>query len=54
MDEVPVAALAPLLVLAAGWVAWCWWDIAHRPVCHLPKWVWALVCVVPIPIGGVV
>jgi len=54
MDEVPVAALAPLVVLVVGWVAWCWWDIAHGPVRHLPKWVWALICVVSVPIGGIV
>jgi hypothetical protein len=54
MDEIPVAALAPLVVLALGWIGWCWWDIAHHPVRHLPKWAWALVCVVSIPLGGVV
>jgi Phospholipase_D-nuclease N-terminal len=54
MDEVPVAALAPLVVLVVGWVAWCCWDIAHGPVRHLPKWVWALICVVSVPLGGVV
>jgi hypothetical protein len=54
MDEVPVAALAPLVALAFGWVAWCWWDIAHHPVRHLPKWVWALICMASVPLGGVV
>jgi len=54
MDEVPVAALAPLVVLALGWVGWCWWDIAHRPVRYLPRWVWALICAVSVPVGGIV
>jgi hypothetical protein len=54
MDEVPVAALAPLVALVLGWVAWCWWDIARRPVRYLPKWAWALICVVSVPLGGVV
>jgi hypothetical protein len=52
--EVPVAALAPLVVLALAWVAWCWWVIAHRPVRYLPKWVWALICAASVPLGGVV
>jgi phospholipase D-like protein len=54
MDEVPVAALAPLVVLALAWVVWCWWDIAHGQVRYLPKWAWVLVCVVSVPLGGIV
>jgi hypothetical protein len=53
LSDVPVAALAPVVVLLLGWVIWCWWDIARGPVRHLPKWAWALICVVSIPLGGI-
>jgi hypothetical protein len=54
VSDVPLAALAPLVVLAAAWVGWCLWDIANGPVKHLPRWAWALICVASIPLGGVI
>jgi hypothetical protein len=49
------AALVPLALLALAFVVYCWVDIARaRQVKHLPKWVWALICVVSIPVGGIV
>lgn len=54
MNDVPIAALAPLVVLALTWVAWCWWDISRGPVLHLPKWAWALICVLSVPLGGMI
>ena len=50
----PIAALAPLLVLAAGWVAYCLVDLRRSSVRHLPKWGWALVIVLSVPLGGIV
>jgi hypothetical protein len=54
VDGVPVAALAPIVVLVLAWVAWCWWDIVRGPVRYLPKWAWALICVASVPVGGIV
>jgi hypothetical protein len=49
------AALVPLLVLALAFVVYCWVDIARAArVRHLPKWAWALICVLSIPVGGIV
>jgi hypothetical protein len=50
-----IAALAPLVVLAAAFVAYCLVDLTRaQEVHHLPKWAWALVCVLSVPVGGIV
>lgn len=51
--SVPVAALAPIVLAAAGFAGYCLYDLSRSPVRHLPKWVWALLCVVSIPLGGI-
>jgi len=50
----PIAALVPLILLAAGWVAYGWWDLSKSQVQYLPKWGWALVIALSVPLGGVV
>ena len=53
--DIPWAALAPLLLLAAGFVVWVLVDIARADeVAHLPKWAWAILTLVSIPLGGIV
>ena len=53
--RIPVAALAPVLVLSLIFVIYCWYDIAKAPsVRALPKWAWALISVASVPIGGIV
>ncbi|MGI5246595.1 PLDc N-terminal domain-containing protein [Dactylosporangium sp. CA-139066] len=52
--SVPVAAIIPLAVIALGFVAYCLYDLSRSPVRYLPKWVWAIICLVSIPLGGVV
>jgi hypothetical protein len=48
-------ALAPLLLLALGFVVWVLVDIARaEQVQHLPKWGWAIISVISIPVGGIV
>ena len=48
------AALAPLLLLALAFVIWCWVDISRSEVRYLPKWLWGIICVISIPLGGIV
>jgi hypothetical protein len=48
------AAIAPLIVLSVGFVVFCLVDIARHDVKYIPKWVWALICVASIPVGGIV
>ena len=54
MSEINVAALAPLFIIALGFVVYCWVDISRSEVRHLPKWLWRLIAVVSIPLGGIV
>lgn len=53
MDGISWAALAPILALALAFVAWCWVDISRHEVRYLPKWLWAVICLVSIPLGGI-
>jgi hypothetical protein len=50
--EVPVAALAPIVVLLALFVGYCLLDLARHDVRGMPKWAWALICLVSVPLGG--
>ena len=50
----PVAAVVPLVVVAAAFVGFCLVDLARAQVRYLPKWAWALICVVSVPLGGVI
>lgn len=55
VTDVPWAALAPLILLAVGFVVWVLVDIIRaESVQHLPKWAWAVISVVSIPLGGIV
>lgn len=47
------AALAPVVVLVVAFVAYCLVDITRHDVRHLPKWAWAAICVLSVPLGGI-
>jgi ABC-2 type transport system ATP-binding protein len=51
-----MAVAAPLiLVVAVGFAAFCLFDLVRIPEArYLPKWVWALIICVSIPLGGIV
>lgn len=53
-DEIPWAAILPLIVLAVGFVAYCLVDVARSEVRHLPKWAWAAICILSVPLGGII
>jgi hypothetical protein len=53
-QSVPWAALAPIAVLAVAFAGYCLFDLSRSDVRYLPKWAWAVVCVVSIPVGGIV
>ena len=46
-------ALLPLVLLAVAFVGYCLYDLSRSSVQHLPKWAWALLCVVSVPVGGI-
>ena len=46
--------LVPFLPAAAGFAAFCLADLARaRQVRYLPKWGWAIACLIQIPLGGI-
>jgi hypothetical protein len=50
-----MAAAIPLIVVAVLFEIYCLYDLARvRSVRYLPKWAWAIVCVISIPLGGIV
>jgi hypothetical protein len=52
---VSLAALVPVIVIGAGFVVFCLVDLARaQQVRYLPKWAWALVCLVSVPLGGII
>ncbi|GAB2513086.1 hypothetical protein [Nocardia heshunensis] len=54
MSNIPVAALVPLVVVAVGFVGFCWYDLSRTRVKYLPKWAWAILCLISIPLGGII
>lgn len=47
-----VLVLAVLLI--AGWEIFCLADLVRADrVRFLPRWIWAVVCLVQIPVGGI-
>jgi hypothetical protein len=52
--DVPWAALVPVILIVLAFVVYCLVDLARSPVRYLPKWAWALICLVSVPIGGIV
>lgn len=43
---------APIVVVAVAFVAYCLNDMRSSDVRWVPKWAWALFCVLSIPLGG--
>ena len=51
MREVAIAA--PVVLVLLGFVGFCLFDLKRTDrVRWLPKWGWAIVCVISIPLGG--
>ena len=50
-----VAALAPIVVVGLAFAAYCVVDVVRSPATlYLPKWAWAALCLVSIPLGGII
>jgi Phospholipase_D-nuclease N-terminal len=52
--DIPWAALLPLVLLLVAFVGYCLVDLARCEVRYLPKWAWAVICLVSVPVGGLV
>jgi hypothetical protein len=52
---VNAAAVAPIVVVAAGFEVFCLVDLFRTAeVRYLPRWAWAIICLISIPLGGIV
>jgi flagellar biosynthesis protein FliQ len=48
------AALVPLLVAILAFVIFCLVDVIRsQNVRYLPRWVWAIICLISMPWGGI-
>ncbi|HEX5366288.1 MAG TPA: PLDc N-terminal domain-containing protein [Acidimicrobiales bacterium] len=53
--DIPLAVAIPVVVIVVGFAVYCLLDLQRAPrVRWLPKWAWAIVCVISIPLGGLV
>ncbi len=49
-----VAALIPIVVVAVGFEVFCLVDVVRADeVRYLPRWAWAVICLISIPLGGI-
>jgi hypothetical protein len=49
-----IRALLPILLLALALVGYCLYDLTRVPAVRwLPKWGWAIVCMVSVPLGPI-
>jgi hypothetical protein len=49
------AALIPIVLVAVGFVIYCLVDVWRaEEVRYLPRWAWAIVCLISVPLGGIV
>jgi nucleoside recognition membrane protein YjiH len=47
-------AVVPFVIVAVAFVVFCLFDLRKAEVRYLPKWAWAIICVISIPLGGIV
>lgn len=52
--SIPVSAIAPLVVVGILFIGYCWYDIIKSKVRYLPKWLWMIICLLSVPIGGII
>jgi hypothetical protein len=53
MDSIPIAALAPIVILVVAFQIYCLWDLSKSSVRYLPKWGWAA-AIILLNFGGIV
>jgi hypothetical protein len=55
MSVTVILVFAVIVALAVAWEVFCLRDLARADrVRYLPKWGWAIVCLISIPWGGLV
>ena len=51
--DIPLAAIVPLVIASIAWLVFCFVDLARSEVRWLPKWGWALIILLSVPLGGI-
>lgn len=52
ISAIPLLMLGVVLVC---FVVYCWVDIFRaEKLRHLPKWMWAIICIISVPLGGII
>lgn len=51
---IPWAAIIPLAVIGIAFIGYCLFDLSRSEVRYLPKWAWAVICLVSVPAGGII
>lgn len=55
MHEIPWAAIVPPIVIGVAFVCYCLIDLFRGASAkYLPRWAWAVICCISVPLGGVV
>jgi Phospholipase_D-nuclease N-terminal len=55
MSSTAAAVIIPIAVIGLAFVIFCLFDVFRRPqVKYLPRWVWAIICCISIPLGGII
>jgi len=54
MEDLNLVAIAPIALLLVGFVVYCLIDVSRSEVRGLPKWAWAIICIISVPLGGIV
>jgi len=53
-SPLPAPAVVPLLVAILAFVIFCLVDVIRsRNVRYLPRWAWAVICLISMPWGGI-
>ncbi len=49
------AALLPVVIVCVAFVVFCLVDLVKADEArYLPRWAWAIICLLSIPLGGIV
>lgn len=50
-----LAALMPLIIVAVAFEVYCLVDVFRvAQVRYVPRWIWAVICLASVPLGGIV
>lgn len=49
-----IKVIIPIALIVTLYICFCWYDIFKSSrTRHLSKWIWALICILSMPLGGI-